>query len=100
MPKMFTVIIQQSHETPVIMDLFDCLKGASHEIEMDCIWYQKKDLEKLELCGLVILLTDVHLKSFLQIMHFSGPFLHSNLFQRFFNAAEQFFCKNIVYRDG
>ena len=29
----------------------DCLKGASHEIEMGRIWYQKKDLEKLKLRG-------------------------------------------------
>ena len=27
------------------------LKGASHETEMGQIWYQKKDLEKLELHG-------------------------------------------------
>jgi len=28
---------------------FFLLKGASHETEMGQIWYQKKDLEKLEL---------------------------------------------------
>jgi len=27
------------------------LKGVSHEIDMGQIWYQKKDLEKLELHG-------------------------------------------------
>ena len=33
------------------------LKGATHEIEMGQIWYQKKDLEKLELRGWVPTLT-------------------------------------------
>ena len=43
------------------------LKGASHEIEIGCIWYQKKDLE---------------------IMCFSAPFLHSNMSEIIRNAGE------------
>ena len=34
------------------------LKGASHEIELGQIWYQKKDLEKLEVRGWVLKSTD------------------------------------------
>jgi len=33
------------------------LKGDSHEIEMGQIWYQKKDLEKLELHGYILAVT-------------------------------------------
>ena len=33
------------------------LKGASHEIPMGQIWYQMKDLEKLELRGYIFALT-------------------------------------------
>ena len=40
------------------------LKGASHEIEMGQIWYQKKDLEKLELRGKVIVSTDACARSY------------------------------------
>jgi len=39
--------------------LWDSLKGVSHKIEMGQIWYQKKDLEKLELHGYILALTEV-----------------------------------------
>jgi len=38
---------------------FDALKGASHEIELGQIWYQKKDLETLEQRGYILALTEV-----------------------------------------
>ena len=61
------------------------LKGASHEIELGKIWYQKKDLEKLEVRGWVVKSTG----TCVQITCFSAPFLHSNLFETIPNAAEQ-----------
>ena len=40
----------------------DILKGASHEIEMGRIWYQKKDLEKLELRGYISSLSEARVQ--------------------------------------
>jgi len=42
----------------------DTLKGASHENQFGQIWYQKKDLEKLEVRGLVFKSTDAQARSY------------------------------------
>ena len=65
------------------MNVYDCksLKGASHEIELRQIWYQKKDLEKLEQRGWVQKSTDTFVQRYLQITCSSALFLYSNLFE-------------------
>ena len=70
------------------------LKGASPQIEIGCIWYQKKDLEKLEVRGWFRVLTDARAQSYWQITRFSAPFLHYNLFETIPNAAERCLHKN------
>ena len=67
--------------------IFDSLKGAPHEIEKGQIWYQKKDLEKLELRRQVSSLSEAHVRRFLQIRRLSATVLHSNLTKSIPNGA-------------
>ena len=61
--------------------IYTGLKGASHEIEMDRIWYQMKDLEKLELRGWFTLLSVVCVQRFLQILSIYTFILSPKLLQ-------------------
>ena len=65
---------------------------------MGHIWYQKKDLEKLEVRGWVLKSTDIRGHRYLQITCFIAPFLHSNLFETIPNGAEHFLPQNHLYR--
>ena len=49
--------------------------GASHEIDFGQIWYQKKDLEKLEVRGLFIKLADARARSYEGFSSVSGVYL-------------------------
>ena len=64
------------------------LKGASHEIEIGCIWYQKKDLEKFYVRGWFKVLADTCVQRYLQITYLSAPFLYSNLSETIRNGTE------------
>jgi len=50
------------------------LQGVSHEMEMGPIRYKKKDLEKLELRGCVLILTKAWAQSCLQVKRLSSMF--------------------------
>ena len=65
------------------------LKGASHEIEMGRIWYQKKDLEKLELRRYIGALTEVCALKYERFSCFP-PFCLSNSAETLPKGAAQF----------
>ena len=66
------------------------LKGASHEIEFGQIWYQKKDLEKLELRGWVPMLSDARAHYNKHNSSFSAIFFPSNLTETSWKGAAKF----------
>ena len=51
------------------------LKGASHEIEIGQIWYQKKELEKLELRRYILALTEVCARRYKHFLCFPASIL-------------------------
>ena len=66
------------------------LKGASHEIEMGRIWYQKKGLEKLEVRGYFIMSVDAHARSYERLSSPAVFIWPSNLTQTLRKTANKF----------
>ena len=59
------------HASRSFLQITQELKGASHEIEMGRIWYQKKELEKIE----VRVSVDAHARSYERFSCISGVYL-------------------------